>query len=198
MLIELFPQDPILYLRIVVIVILSITLHELAHGIVAISQGDDTPLKEGHITLNPFVHMGLQSIVILFFTGIAWGQMPVNPLKFRHPRWSDFFVSMAGPLSNLVLTTMAVILINLTSTYNWTLSTSFLKLMAVYNLMLFFFNIFPVPGLDGFYMLCAFFQRFKSLEGNPYSLAAIALLSVVVGAQLFGLCNSLVELFIYR
>ena len=126
MMIEILQQDPILYLRIAVIIIISITLHELAHGMVAISQGDDTPLKKGHITLNPIVHMGLYSIAMLLVIGITWGAMPVDPLKFRYPRWSHFFVALAGPLLNLVLTIISIVLINLTLTYHWALSTQFL------------------------------------------------------------------------
>jgi hypothetical protein len=58
-------SDPIYYCRIVVIIIISICLHEIAHGVAAIFQGDDTPIRTGHITLNPVVHMGIYSIIIL-------------------------------------------------------------------------------------------------------------------------------------
>lgn len=65
----------------------SIVIHELAHGFAAISQGDRTPISQGHITLNPVVHMGWPSLIFLVIAGIAWGQMPVNPSKFRYPKW---------------------------------------------------------------------------------------------------------------
>ena len=70
---------PIFYARVVMILIISISLHELGHGFAAMSQRDDTPRTSGHITMNPVVHMGVHSIFFLALAGIAWGQMPVNP-----------------------------------------------------------------------------------------------------------------------
>src|SRR6056297_3003392 len=64
-------------------VILSICLHELAHGWTAIRLGDDTPVVTGHMTWNPIVHMGAFSLFVFAFIGIAWGQMPINPSKLR-------------------------------------------------------------------------------------------------------------------
>ena len=75
--------NPIFFFRYVVIIIISISLHELAHGFAAINQGDDTPEKTGHITLNPVVHMGVGSIIFLCIAGISWGQMPINPYKLQ-------------------------------------------------------------------------------------------------------------------
>ncbi len=83
MFIQTLITEPIHFFRIVVIVIFSITFHELAHGWAAMSQGDNTPQQTGHLTLNPVVHMGKESLIFLCLMGIAWGQMPVNPSKFR-------------------------------------------------------------------------------------------------------------------
>jgi Zn-dependent protease len=82
MMIQMLTENPLGYFRLIVIMILSICVHELAHGIVAIGQGDNTPSKAGHMTLNPIVHMGAESIVMLCLFGIAWGTMPVNPAKY--------------------------------------------------------------------------------------------------------------------
>jgi Zn-dependent protease len=101
-------QDPILFFRIVVIIIISIVIHELAHGVAALSQGDDTPSVSGHMTPNPVVHMGYASLIFLCIAGISWGAMPVNPSKFRHPKWSNIWVSAAGPLSNFLLGTLCI------------------------------------------------------------------------------------------
>ena len=75
--------NPIFYARVIVILIISISLHELGHGFAAISQGDNTPRTSGHITMNPIVHMGVHSIFFLGFAGIAvlmqslqWGKPP--------------------------------------------------------------------------------------------------------------------------
>ncbi len=103
MLFETLLTNPIFFLRTILIVVISITLHELAHGFVALSQGDDTPKRTGHLTLNPVVHMGWESIIFLCLAGIAWGQMPINPARFRHKKISNILVSAAGPILNLCL-----------------------------------------------------------------------------------------------
>ncbi|MEY3025868.1 MAG: hypothetical protein RLZZ238_765 [Planctomycetota bacterium] len=61
--------------------IFSITMHELAHGWAALSQGDDTPRIYGRMTINPVVHMGWISLILLALVGIAWGSMPTDPSK---------------------------------------------------------------------------------------------------------------------
>lgn len=83
MFIEKLFTEPVFFIRVIAIVIISISLHELGHGFAAISQGDETPIIRGHITLNPVVHLGVPSLFILMLAGIAWGQMPVNPNNFK-------------------------------------------------------------------------------------------------------------------
>jgi Zn-dependent protease len=174
-------KDPILFVRVVAIVIVSICLHELAHGFAAISQGDDTPRIKGHLTLNPVVHMGWQSIIYLCLFGISWGQMPVNPLKFRHPKFSNILVSAAGPLSNLAislffLTIWKIILENNISTF---LSEEFLYLGASINIHLMLFNLLPIPPLDGFHIYSEFFPDLKRLERTQFGLFALVLIFVL-------------------
>jgi Zn-dependent protease len=170
-------QDPIFFFRYIVIIIISIVIHELAHGVAAISQGDDTPKIKGHMTADPIVHMGVPSLIFLFFSGMAWGLMPVNPSKFRHDRWSDIFVSAAGPLSNLVLGTfaalLAVVAINSKSTV---MSEEFCILAAQVNFSLFVFNLLPVPPLDGFSVFSNIFPSFKQLITPEVSLFLIFVL----------------------
>src|SRR5262249_23128733 len=81
----------------------SITLHELAHGWAALPEGDDTPRRLGHLTANPLVHIPQQALLMFALCGIAWGLMPVNPMRFKHGRRGDIFVSAAGPGMNLLL-----------------------------------------------------------------------------------------------
>lgn len=170
---ELF-RDPLYFFRYIVIIIISIVIHELAHGLAAISQGDDTPKLEGHMTPDPIVHMGVPSLIFLFFSGMAWGQMPVNPAKFRHDRWSDMFVSAAGPLSNVILGTaaalMAVVAIRSESTM---LSEKFFISAAQINFSLFAFNLLPVPPLDGFHVYSQIFPALKKLATPEISLFLI-------------------------
>ena len=76
-------KDPVYYVSVVVAVVVSISLHELGHGIAATWQGDDTPRVTGHMTLDPTVHLPPFSWFLLLFAGISYGLMPVNPSRFR-------------------------------------------------------------------------------------------------------------------
>ncbi len=88
-------DDPLFFFATALTVVVSICLHELAHGWAAIRQGDDTPIQLGHMTFNPMVHMGSVSLLLFVFTGIAFGAMPVNPLRFRS-RYGQAIVSGAA------------------------------------------------------------------------------------------------------
>jgi len=170
--------DPIFFFRIIIIVIISITLHELAHGFAALSQGDDTPQRTGHMTLNPVVHMGWESIIFLCLAGMAWGQMPVNPSRFRHQKFSNILVSAAGPLLNLALGILFIILLRLSLSISLggLLNSEFLYLGAYINLRLFMFNLLPIPPLDGFHVCSEFFPELKRLENGPFGLFALTIL----------------------
>jgi Zn-dependent protease len=177
MMIQLLATNPLSYLRIVVILILSICLHELAHGIVALSQGDDTPSRAGHMTLNPIVHMGWDSIFFLCLCGIAWGAMPVNPNNFRSRQWGDFLVSAAGPCSNLILGIICIGALRIAGDFQF-LSKDFFFLAALVNLNLFLFNCLPIPPLDGFYMFSKFLPGLKELGRTNFG--SIALIIIMV------------------
>jgi Zn-dependent protease len=96
MFIQSLQSNPRFFFAVVITVVVSITIHELAHGVVAVWRGDRTPIDEGHMTLNPAVHMGPFSIIALLVAGIAWGAMPINPSRIRG-RFGEALVAAAGP-----------------------------------------------------------------------------------------------------
>jgi Zn-dependent protease len=159
---EIWNQSPVLLVSWVVWVIGSIVLHELAHGWAALWCGDRTPIETGHMTWNPLVHMGQMSLIMFALVGIAWGQMPVDPSRFRG-RYDDAKVSLAGPLMNLTLAVTAlvlyVVLQGIGGGFWWSgvrmpdplygnLSV-FLRLGVLLNTVLMLFNLVPIPPLDG-------------------------------------------------
>lgn len=196
MLIKTLATDPILFCRIIVIVITSVCLHELAHGCAALSQGDDTPKRSGHMTLNPVIHMGWESIIFLCLAGIAWGQMPVNSSKFRNPRIGNILVSAVGPLSNLALSILFIVMLQLNSSYanSVILSTEFLWLAAHVNLYLFIFNLLPIPPLDGFRVCSEIFPALKQLEYSHFGLFALVILFTSgFGAGISALADTIIS-----
>ncbi len=155
-------------------VLLSITLHELAHGWAAIWQGDDTPIRYGRMTLNPLVHMGGMSLLMFALVGIAWGLMPVDPSRFRWRRRGRIVVAGAGPAMNLLLA-----FITLTAAALWMMyapSTNSDVFLNVYvflmtggwlNIFLALFNLLPIPPLDGASILSGVSFRFYRFIENP-------------------------------
>jgi len=161
-------------------VLLSITLHELAHGWAAIWQGDDTPIRLQRMTANPIVHMGLHSLFMFALCGIAWGMMPVNRYNFRDGHKGDIYVSAAGPAMNLLIAAVCLVMLTVWGRFVPAGSalagnvTTFLYLGIALNLILAPFNLLPIPPLDGSRILAGFSPRFRELFERPQ-------------AQLFGL-----------
>jgi Zn-dependent protease len=177
--IEKLFTSPLYFFRYVVIIVISIVLHELAHGFAALSQGDHTPREAGHITLNPVVHMGIPSLIMLMFVGMSWGQMPVTPSNFRH-KWSDAFVAAAGPLSNLAIACIACAIIAISKTRDIpALSPEFFGMMAFINVFLCLFNLLPVPPLDGFTVISDVFPSLKPLRNSQVGLFLLIILFTV-------------------
>ena len=169
-------QQQLFFGCVVVTVIISIVLHELAHGWAAIWQGDDTPRQMGHMTGDPMIHMGGFSLLILVLVGMAFGAMPVNPNNFRS-KYGDALVSAAGPAMNFLLA-----FVSLTGLALWIIVAEpareglaqngqyFLKIFGVTNIALGIFNLIPVPPLDGSTVLGNFvpaYRRWLESLGNP-------------------------------
>jgi len=144
-----------------VAVILAITVHEFAHAKMADNSGDSTPRMAGRVSLNPLDHFDVFGMMMIIWMslggfGIGWGKpVPVNPLNFDHPRRDDIKVSLAGIVTNLLLATVVAIPLrfNLVPStggmdYHW-----LLEQIVLVNVFIAFFNLIPVPPLDGSHVL---------------------------------------------
>jgi len=200
MLLAELSRNPLFYVMVVVAVMVSIVLHELAHGLAAIRQGDDTPIHSGHMTLNPLVHMGGMSIVALFVIGIAWGQMPVTPSRFRS-RYGDALVAAAGPVTNLLIGAAALTACGLwlargpepTSAFGKNM-LELLDILGRLNLVLCIFNLVPIPPLDGAAILANFndrYRRFANDPGNQQALMFGFIIAFVAASAMFPVVNKL-------
>lgn len=167
-------------------VIVSITLHELGHGWMAIRCGDDVPLRSGHMTLNPVMHIPFPWAWVLFLAlGITWGQMPVQPANFRG-RHDEAKVALAGPMVNLLLAMLCIVFDVAWLTYgpigrpvlhHAVHTVVFVGIRL--NLVLFLFNLLPVPPLDGSRILANFVPRFGRLWQGQTG-AIVGLLAFIV------------------
>lgn len=140
----------------------AITLHEAAHGWVALKLGDPTAYKLGRITANPIKHIDpigtvLIPIVMVLATGFAFGYakpVPVDVRNFKHPQKDMALVALAGPVSNLIMAIFwAFTLMLSTKALDPGLFTGALRSMAeigvIINVLLMVVNLFPMPPLDG-------------------------------------------------
>ena len=173
MFVENLFSDPVYYFSVVVVVMFSIVLHELAHGWAAMWEGDITPEATGHMDINPMTHMGGMAIAALFLVGISWGQMPVNPLKFRHRRQGEALVAFAGPAMNLFLMAAFSLALVLWEAHGPSLTSNdilvenlhrFFSIGAIFNGALFLLNMIPVPPLDGFTVAASLSRTFRGFS----------------------------------
>lgn len=146
--------DPVEVLTTMLMVILSIAFHELAHAYFADLAGDPTPRENGRITLNPFKHfdrLGLGLIIITSLIGhpFGYGITPINPGKMRNPRWDYFLCILAGPVSNLFLAVACGLLFRLVAPNIGGQFALALFRLCHLNLWLMMFNLFPFGILDG-------------------------------------------------
>lgn len=146
------------YIPFALMVLICLPIHEVAHGVVANKLGDDTAYYQGRLTLNPFAHLDIVGTLAMIFLRFGWAKpVPVNPTRFKcNMRLGMAFTALAGPVSNLLLSLVfmifskGVILIGEATNneffffLNWIFST-----MCVTNIYLAFFNLLPIPPLDG-------------------------------------------------
>lgn len=148
-----------------IVLLIAFSVHELAHALVADRLGDPTPRRMGRITLNPLAHLDPFGSIMLLISGFGWAKpVMVQPYNLKgNPRTSMAIVAAAGPLSNLVLAAIFALPIRMgsvdivPSATGVLPSLDFLVFELIWiNLILFFFNLIPVPPLDGYKILTGF------------------------------------------
>ncbi|MBI4318807.1 MAG: site-2 protease family protein [Chloroflexi bacterium] len=152
-------NELVYYAYVFVAIILSISVHEASHALMAYRLGDPTAKYLGRLTLNPVAHLDpLGTLMIVITTisgfGIGWGKpVPVNPYNLRNGAKTGMaMVSVAGPLSNLVLASFLAIPMRLDLIPDPTVFFVF-RMMVLLNIALAVFNMIPIPPLDGFKVL---------------------------------------------
>lgn len=161
-------MDPVLLLIQVAILIISVIIHEVSHGFVALQLGDPTAKNAGRLSLNPLKHLDLWgSFLIPLFLLVArspillgWAKpVPYNPYNLKNQKWGDAMVALGGPGSNLLLALVFGLPLRFVpwgnSIYAYNLVQVF-SLIVLINLLLAIFNLIPIPPLDGSKILFTF------------------------------------------
>ena len=187
--------------------LIALTVHEYAHARSALAAGDETAKRAGRVSLNPLDHLDPVGTIMFVFTmlngfGIAWGKpVPVDPYNFKSPRWDNLKVSIWGPVSNLITATVFGLIYRFVRfpllEAGFGSYASLLEMIVLFNLMLAFFNMIPVPPLDGSHVLSSLLpvhqaRKYDDLMGRYGLIILLGLLFTgviekLIGPPVFGL-----------
>jgi Zn-dependent protease len=188
------------YIFLVPVILLSLTIHEYAHALMADFLGDPTPRRMGRLSLNPLRHLEIFGTLLLFFAGFGWAKpVVVDPANFRVPRRAMLSVALAGPLSNLLLAFFGAALLKLLASSLDILALSatsavilfkFCETMIVINLSLAIFNLLPIPPLDGSRITSYFLPNKYRLQYRQFEQLAPMLLLILFAVGGLGMLLS--------
>lgn len=153
--IDLLFQNPIQFFIIATLLVIAISIHEFSHALAADRLGDPTPKLAGRLTLRPSAHLDPIGTLLLFFVGFGWGKpVPFDPFNLRDPKRDSALISIAGPMSNIMMAIFASIVLRIISltpilAINVFLS-DIISSFIYFNVLLAVFNLVPIHPLDGF------------------------------------------------
>ncbi|MBW8350030.1 site-2 protease family protein [Bacillus sp. IITD106] len=138
------------------VLLIAFTVHEFAHAYTAYKLGDSTAKNQGRLTLNPIHHLDPIGTLLIFIAGFGWARpVPVNRYHFKNPRLGGILVSLMGPVSNFLLAfigmgVLYLLIVTGVAASLPALVMKFFDLFVYFNVLLFVFNLLPLPPLDGY------------------------------------------------
>lgn len=155
-------------------ILIGFSLHEFAHAQTAVWLGDDTPKYQGRLSVSPLVHIDIIGFLMIIFAGFGWAKpVEINPDNFKNKKRDGILVSLAGPLMNLIIALFFLILMkilyyipeSILNNYLYEIIINIFNYTVWINVVLFVFNLLPIPPLDGSHI---FFNLFKLKEKGFY------------------------------
>ncbi|WP_055079260.1 site-2 protease family protein [Lagierella massiliensis] len=168
-------QTILTYIVIYSALLVSLILHENAHGVAALYMGDTTAKDSGRLSLNPLKHLSPLGTLSLLIFHFGWAKpVPINPYNFRKKKLGNFLVSISGVITNFLLAFISLVI------FNFVISRVdanpylilFVKSMVQYNVLLGVFNLIPLPPLDGSKIVMTFLPdkvNYKLLSVERYT-----------------------------
>ena len=170
------------------VVFCTMPVHEYAHALVATKLGDDTAKRNGRLTLNPMAHIDVIGALMILLVGFGYAKaVPVNPRNFKNPKTGMALTAAAGPLANLIMSAMFILLSNLAFIVYCNTNGSivaqvtfmFFFYAAMINVNLAVFNLIPIPPLDGSRIIGIFIPNkvyYKIMQYERYIIIAVFLM----------------------
>lgn len=170
-LIELLFRNPLEFVIVFGVIVLSLSIHEFAHAWAGDKLGDPTPRYQGRLTLNPLAHLDPLGTALLVLVGFGWGKpVEIDPFNLKHPLRDNALIAAAGPASNLLLALVFAIsfplIASVTGTFQFLLEIQ--GFLVFYNVMLACFNLVPVYPLDGSKIVLALLPKQVALEYDQF------------------------------
>jgi Zn-dependent protease len=186
--------DPVGFLYFLVALLITLTVHEASHALIAYYLGDPTAKMKGRLTLNPVAHLdAMGSLIFLITQRIGWGKpVPVNPANFKSPIRDSALTALAGPMSNFVLAFFVALPWKYLGEYMAEPVLAIIQYTFHVSIFLGIFNLFPFPPLDGSKIVGLFVpKRFHRQYANYLHhgvkyFVVIILIDVFIMANLFG------------
>ena len=166
------------------VVFCTLPIHEYAHALVATKLGDDTPRLSGRLTLNPMAHIDIMGAVMILLVGFGYAKaVPVNPRNFKNPKAGMALTAAAGPLSNVILSYIFVLIGKLVWFFFGASNPDVVAyvyyafdMAASINVSLAVFNLLPIPPFDGSRIMLVFLKErtyFKLMQYEQYIMIAV-------------------------
>ncbi|SNR87194.1 Zn-dependent protease (includes SpoIVFB) [Anaerovirgula multivorans] len=177
-------------------ILIALTVHEFSHAYSAYLLGDTTAKQYGRLTLNPLSHIDIVGFLMLIFFRFGWAKpVPINPNNFSNRKMGYFLVSIAGPLSNVILAIITTLIMAIAIRLQLNVFIYNMLYYAIFiNLVLAVFNLFPIPPLDGSKILLAVLphsmeQKYYQLQKYSYILLLALVYFRVINKVLFPIVN---------
>jgi len=182
-------MDFIEMIKIMPAAIIGLTVHEFSHAYTAFRLGDDTAKEQGRLTLNPLKHIDWMGFFLIVIAGFGWAKpVSFNPDNLKHKHRDEILISIAGPLSNLVIALLFFMVARVLFFFEYFNNTDFglgvvnlIVVWGVINISLFIFNLLPLPPLDGSHLYLTFLKETNpKLMLNLYKYGTLALLFLII------------------
>ena len=183
--VNIIRENPAALLYILPILVMTLTAHELCHGLMAYARGDTTAKQQGRLSLNPLKHIELFGFLMLMIFGFGWAKpVGVDLSNLKKPKRDFALVAAAGPFANFVIAFICMIVfVSLLYASRWeSIAGKALYYAISINIGLGVFNMLPIPPLDGSRLLAAFLPDnlyAKYLKAGNYGMAILFALTTL-------------------